>query len=559
MRRRTRRIATAAPLLLMAIMQQSCNPGQSPSGSDHVVVTPGACAAFEGTTQDGGRVTATVFNATGRFELSDPEPYIPSVIDGLPPYCAADVMASPVPGSRIGIVVWLPAENWNGRLLMVGNGGYSSAIAYHSLAEGIRNGFAVVATDTGHQGHDPAFARGNPERIVDWAWRAVHESVRTSAALVAAAYGRGAEYRYFAGCSTGGHQALMSAQRFPADFDGIIAGAPGHNRTHLNAGFLWQFLKNHDSKPPYAPILPASKLELLHRAVLADCRASNGGHAGGLADDPWLNDPFSCDFDPRTLLCTSAEDKHCLTRREVDAARSIYEGPTNPRTGERIYFGQLPGTEIAGGPPNLPGWSLYWADPAEPDTPARTGFWKYWALHTDEWDWWSFDFDKDMQTTDERLAGTVNAMSPDLRDFRENGGKLLHYHGLSDAVVPASDSIDYFERVRRSLDGDVSDFYRLFLAPGVHHCVGGPGADRIGMLDALVAWVERGAAPDRIVASRISERQDDTVVEFERPLCAYPQLAVYEGAGDPNDADSFSCRDADNRFDVPKLGNAYRR
>jgi len=487
----------------------------------------------------------------------------PQRLEGLPPFCRVRAIATPVEGSRIGFELWLPREGWTGRLQMVGNGGYGSAIAHGALVDFLRRGDAALATDTGHSGDDPSFAVGHPEAIVDWGHRAVHVSVVQGKATVAAYYGKPARHAYFSGCSTGGQQALMEAQRYPADFDGILAGAPGHNRTHLNAGFLWMFLRNHErSGGGEAPILPASKLSLVTDAVLRACSGANGAEAGGLASDPFLNDPLRCDFDPGVLRCQGySEDEGCLSEAQVEVVRRIYDGPRNPRTGERVYFGLLPGSESGPGfVPALPGWSLYWADPREPGAPARASFWRDWAFEDPDWDWWTFDFDRDMETADERLAPLINAMSPDLDAFQARGGKLIHYHGLEDPVVPATDSVAYHERVVAHAGdaNEVADFYRLFLAPGVAHCGGGTGPNILELADTLEAWVERGRAPEWITATRHVEDDRSGPVEYSRPLCPFPKLARYDGAGDPNEAGSFECVDAE-RPPLPEVGAPYLR
>jgi feruloyl esterase len=403
---------------------------------------------------------------------------------------------------------------------------------------------------------------GHPEAIADWGHRAVHVSIVQAKATVTALYGRAARHAYFTGCSTGGQQALMEAQRYPEDFDGILAGAPGHNRTHLNAGFLWMFLSNHE-RGGDGPILPPAKLSLLSDAVLEACRGANGAEAGGLASDPFLNNPLGCDFDPAVLLCQDDQETEegCLSEAQVEVARRIYDGARNPRTGERIYFGLLPGSESGPGfVPALPGWSLYWADPRQPSAPARASFWRDWAFESSEWDWWTFDFDRDMQVADERLAPLINAMGADLGAFRARGGKLIHYHGLDDPVVPATDSIAYHERVvARAGDADsVAESYRLFLAPGVAHCGGGPGPHLLELRDALEAWVEQGRAPERILARRPARKDLSGTVEYSRPLCPFPRIARYDGVGDPSQAESFQCVDAEPPT-LPEVGATYLR
>jgi feruloyl esterase len=349
-----------------------------------------------------------------------------AALTGLPAFCRVEGVIQPVPGSRIGFQLWLPQSGWNGRLLMVGNGGYSSAMAFPEMATRLRQGWATVATDTGHTGDDPDFAAGRPESIVDWGHRAVHETATRAKSVVERFYGSAARRSYFAGCSTGGHQAFAEAQRYPEDFDGILAGAPGHNRTHLNAAFLWQYLRNHETGNDAAQVIPASKLPMISRAVHAACRANNGTVSGGLPGDAFLNNPLDCQFDPAVLQCRGGDGEDCLTTPQVEALRAMYDGARNPRTGQRIAFGFPRGSENSGRViPSLPGWSLYWADPRNPNQPARVNFWRIWAFGDPGWNWWSFDFDRDMARVDDRLAPVVNAMDPDLERFRARGGRLL--------------------------------------------------------------------------------------------------------------------------------------
>jgi feruloyl esterase len=496
----------------------------------------------------------------GSLETPPPWPGAPlRTLEDLPPFCRVQGIATPVEGSRVGFELWLPLDGWTGRLQMIGNGGYGSSIGHRALAEFLRRGDAALATDTGHSGDDPSFAAGHPEAIVDWGHRAVHVSIAHAKEVVAAHYGKPPRYAYFSGCSTGGQQALMEAQRYPEDFDGILAGAPGHNRTHLNAGFLWMFLRNHVPGSE-GPILPAPKLSLVTEAALDACRGANGAEAGGLASDPFLDDPLLCGFDPGVLRCTGdLADESCLSDAQIEVVRKIYDGPRNPRTGERIYFGLLPGSESGPGfLPDLPGWSLYWADPREPTAPARASFWRHWVFEGADWDWWAFDFDRDVETADDRLAPVINAMSPDLDAFRAHGGKLIHYHGLDDPVVPATDSISYHERVAARAGDGVAESYRLFIAPGVAHCGGGPGPNVLELRDALEDWVEHGRAPERIVAKRLGEGSRDGPAEYARPLCPYPKRAGYDGVGDPSRAESFECIDGE-RARLPTIGARYLR
>jgi len=413
-------------------------------------------------------------------------------------HCVVSGIVSSVTGSRIGFELWLPeAEVWNGRLRMYGNGGYSSSMPLAQMGAGLIAGAAVVATDTGHSGDDPSFAVGAPAAIDDWGHRAVHEVIVLSKQLVRAYYQRDAAYTYYEGCSTGGHQGLSEAQRYPDDFDGIVAGAPGSNRTRLNIGFLWQFVSNHAREAPHEAILPAAKLSLLTEHALRTCGTQRE------IDRGFLQDPFSCKPDLSLLACRVADESRCLMPREIAAARRLYEGARNPRTGEQIYPPPLPGSESAG-PPGaaLPGWSLYWADPQRPDRPARSNFFRFWVFEDPAWDWRTFDFDGDVDRALQKMSERIDATSADLRPFKQAGGRLLVYHGLNDAVVSPWDSLNYWNQVQSTMAADTGDFYRLFFVPGMGHCGGGPSLAAARLSNAIEAWVERDVAPDRLEALR---------------------------------------------------------
>lgn len=364
--------------------------------------------------------------------------------------CRVKLLAKPVPGSEIRIEVWLPApEVWNHKFAGTGNGGYSSALSSREMEALVRKGYAVAGSDTGHEGGDLKFAIGHPERIDDWGWRAIHVMTEAAKLVVRSYYGLLPELAYFTGCSTGGHQALSEAQRFPADYDGIVAGDPGNNRVRLNVGFLWSWLAAH---PEHGQPLTAAKLPLIQKAGL---------------DAP---------------VCESGDRPDCLTGSQITAVRKIYEGARNPRTGEQIFPGWVRGSEM--------GWTAYFVGQPEP---ARLDFWRYWVFHDPNWNPRSFDFDRDVAFAEAQVA-VASATSADLSAFAKRGGKLVVYHGAVDPVVPPQDSVDYRERVRKAMGAQTVDsFYRLFIIPGMRHCNSAPDG-----LSALDRWVTTGVAPDRL-------------------------------------------------------------
>jgi len=451
-----------------------------------------------------------------------------SALPGAPAVCRVQGHVSPVPGSEIGFELWLPTDGWNGKFQMVGNGGYSSALDTRAMTALINRGYAVAATDTGHTGDDPDFVVGHPEAMADWGHRAVHETAVAAKTLVTAFYGRAPRHSYFSGCSTGGQQALMEAQRYPTDFDGIIAGDPGNNRTRLNLGFLWLYRVSHRSDGSL--ILPPAKLPLLNAAVLKACAGQNGG----LPEDRFLSAPSLCRFKAKKLQCQRdvSDESQCLTPEEVGAVEAIYRGAHNPRTHAQLYYGWPKGSEL--------GWPAYWANPARPAEPARLNFWRYWIFHDPDWTAARFDFDHDVARLD--AAGlAIDAVDPDLSAFAKAGGKLIQFHGLADPVVPPDESTTYYERVRAQT-GDLSTFFRLFMVPGLGHCQGGPGLTYVATQDALEHWVEVGEAPATLLATRFKSMTPADGAAFTRPVCPYPAEAVYDGKGDRTTASSFTCR-----------------
>ncbi len=485
-------------------------------------------------------------------------------ITGLPAFCRVHGYVTPVPGSKIGFEIWLPQTGWNAKLEMFGNGGYSSALDYTDMGTALIAGYGTLGTDTGHgSDSDPDFALGAPQAIVDWSSRAVHESIVVSKQIAMAFYGLTPVHSFFSGCSTGGQQALAEVQRFPTDFDGVIAGDPGHNRTHLNAGFLWEYIKDHPYRDDAHPILPPAKLATISNAAVAACQPQNGSINGGLPTDAYLDDPRDCSFDPATLLCPAGTDQaSCLTPPQVEVVRAIYAGPTNPRTGSLIENGYTKGSET--------GWSSYFQDFNGINEPARTNFWKYWAFNNKNWDWWTFDFDKAMAYTDNQLAATVNSMSADIGPFQRTGAKIIQYHGFADPVVPSLESINYYNRVVAAQQAggqtygaalqQVSSFYRLFMVPGMNHCNGGPGPNVFAapMQAALEAWVEQGQAPASITATKYVNNNPASAVQFSRPLCPYPAKARYTN-GDATSASSFSCVTDSQQHPTPTPAPEYLR
>ncbi len=438
----------------------------------------------------------------------------------VPAFCRVRAVATPSADSHISVEVWLPlADAWNGRFLGMGNGGFSGSIDYAAMAAAVGRGYATAGTDTGHVGDQLDFAQGHPDRIIDWAYRAIHVTAQIGKLVARDRYGRFPDHAYFRGCSTGGQQALSEAQRFPDDYEGIVAGDPGNNRIRLILGFLWGWQASHT--PDGRPILTQANLDLLTRSAVQACDANDG------LRDGIIGDPRACRFDPATLQCKDASDASCLTPAQVQAATKIYNGARRARTGEQIYPGWARGSEI--------GWRAYLTEPREP---ARIGFFRNFVFHDPNWDVRTFDWDRDVAYAESQVP-FVEAMSLDYRGFKARGGKLLMYTGLADPVVPPEDPMSYYEAVARAAGGvaQTQTFFRFFPVPGMGHCGGGVGPNAFDALGTLEGWVEQGIAPSRIVAAQST----DGKITRTRPLCPYPRVARYRGSGSVDDAASFVC------------------
>ena len=485
------------------------------------------CAGLASRAPTNTAVTLAQEISEGSFAL----PRQPGALRNLPPFCRIAGVIAPTSDSEIRFEVWMPLTGWNGKFAGVGNGGWAGDISYVALAEQLRRGYAAASTNTGHEdgaGLDMArFAHDKPERLIDFAYRAHHETAVAAKSLVQAFYGKASEHAYFIGCSSGGYEGLMEAQRFPTDYEGIVAGAPANNWTRLMAGDFDGVLAV--LKDP-ASTLPPSALGMLYRSVLASCDAIDG------VVDGVIDDPRRCTFDPATLSCSRPHDGvACLTEPQVGAARRIYGGLKDPVSGAQLYPGLARGSE--------PFWPH--RDAANPFQIPLSHY--RWLVFADpNWDWKTFDWMRPSdyeahQKAEARLAPILNATNPDLKEFRRRGGKLLQYHGWNDQLIAAENSINYYESVQKFFGSaaEVQSFYRLFMVPGMTHCAGGTGPNAFDMQPLLEQWVERGVPPDRVIATR----SINGVVDRSRPLCVYPRAAVYTGKGDTNEAASFVCKD----------------
>jgi feruloyl esterase len=444
----------------------------------------------------------------------------PPAFNSLPAFCRVAATLKPSSDSDIKIEVWLPASGWNGKFQAVGNGGWAGSISYAAMAEALRRGYATASTDTGHTGAGGAFALGHPEKFIDFAYRSEHEMTVKAKAVIESFYGAGPKYSYWNGCSTGGRQGLVEVQRYPNDFDGVIAGASANPRTRLNA---WQLHIGQAALKDSAAFIPPAKYPAIHRAVLEACDGLDG------LRDGLINDPPSCRFDPQPLLCKGGDGPDCLTARQVETARTIMS-PAKTSRGEEIFPGYAPGTEL--------GWGVLVGGP----NPAALALdhYRFVVFKDPDWDWRTFDIDRDAAIAERVDAGTINVTNPNIQPFVGRGGKLLMYHGWADQMVAPLASVNYYNSVVKALGGPskTAASVRLFMAPGMGHCRGGTGPDTFDALAALERWVENGEPPDRINASHST----NGTVDRTRPLCPYPQVATYKGSGGIDDAANFVCK-----------------
>jgi feruloyl esterase len=555
--------------------------------STPAMATP--CTNLQSVALEHTTITSAIDNTTGVFVVPNSSP--PQTITGLPAFCRVTATLTPTSDSSIKIEAWLPESGWNGRFLGTGGGGFQGVITYGELASGLRAGFAATNSDlgTGVSGCSPLYCGsdgnmgnplaiafgdpaspstglfGHPERIKDFGYRAIHLMTLRGKEIANAFYGQNAHKAYFAGCSTGGQNALMEAQRFPDDYDGILAGAPAFNRTHLHmAGLsLWQ-----DTHASPGRLIQPGQMSLINKAVLAQCV----GHDGGASTDQFLTDPRDCQFDPKVLQCTGGSvPPACLTADQVTTIRKYYAGTIDPVNGQVIN----PGAERGNETDNV--FALGLALQEQLPEPAFDGLF-YWVFGpsfgypASAHNFANFDFHHDVDTVDDQLAAVLNANSTDLSEFREHGGKLIMYHGWADPLIPSQSSINYFNAlVKNNSHGfqqvgfapggnpalqRTQSYARLFMTPGMYHCSGGPGPNVFDALTPLVTWAETGVAPETIVATKFVN-DAPPAVEMVRPLCVYPKVARYNGSGSTSVAANFTCVADEQDFNqtpAPKYG-----
>ena len=488
----------------------------APAGRLETADAGAGCADLAKLALPNAKITVAETVDAGAFKPPDQE----NAFRTLPSFCRVAVTLTPSPDSDIKVEVWIPAANWNGKFQAVGNGAFNGNINYTAMAAALGRGYATSSTDTGHTGGGASWAAGHPQKVVDFGWRAVHEMTIAAKKVIAARTGSAPSFSYWNGCSAGGRQAMKEAQRFPDDYNGIIAGAPGLDWTGRAAQAV-RVAKTLEHNA--AARLSSADRQLLHRAVLEACDAADG------LKDGLVSDPDSCRFDPGVLECRGPDRAGCLTPPQIETARLIYSTGVNASTKRKIG-GLLPGSEL--------GWTdLGWTASAR-----ATGLdqFRFLVFNDPAWDIQNFDVDHDLARAEETDRDTLNALDPNLQPFISRGGKLIQFHGWADPQISPANSTQYYGRVVETLGGPhkIHDSYRLFMAPGMGHCGGGEGPNTFDMVATIEQWVERGAAPDRIEASHST----NGVIDRKRPLCPYPQIAAYQGTGSVDDAASFVCR-----------------
>lgn len=504
------------------------------------------CAGLLQLSLPNAKVTSAEIVAAGAFTPPDlkPDEKVPRLYRTVPAFCRVRATLTPTSDSDIKVEVWLPEKGWNGRFRGLGNGGFAGYIAYAGLAAGVTQGYAAASTDTGHSMQGAAWALGHPEKIIDYGYRAVHEMTADAKAIVKAYYGDAPKRSYFASCSNGGRQALMEAQRYPDDYDGIIAGAPANNWVPMLTGGL-ELLQTLDG-PGY---LPPSKIPAISKAVLAVCDKQDG------VVDGVLNDPRQCHFDPSTLLCKGKESDACLTAPQVNSLKAIYSG-AHDASGQQIFPGALPGAEEGRG-----GWATWITGSEEGKSSGTffvTGYFANMVYSDANLNFRNIKIDDAFKLAYEKTGDALNSINPDIRPFLAHG-KLILYHGWNDPGISPLNTVNYYGKVLDTVSSQSArQSLRLYMIPGMQHCGGGPGATVFGqdeasprsdaqhdIFSALVGWVENGAAPSTLIATKYAESRSGStahpVVEMTRPLCTYPQEAKYKGAGNTKSAASFEC------------------
>lgn len=480
---------------------------------------------------DQGKITAATLVAPGAFQppagFGPPPGIANSNYKALPAFCRVQATLTPTTDSNIKVEVWLPAAGWNGKLVGIGNGVWAGSISYSEMAPTLAEGYAVVATDTGHTGTGltAEWAKGHPEKLVDFGYRAVHLMTVTAKLTVKDFYGQATTYSLWNSCSTGGRQGLMAAARYPEDFDAVSSKAPANPMTDLMTQSMWA---GYQAKRTPASAMSPALLGLVHKAAIAKCDPLDG------VVDGLIGNPHGCRFDPVSLACKPGQDSECLNTDQIATMKALYGGVIDAKTGKQI----LPGWPI--GSETQMAILLMGKEPF----PVATDYFRL-LVHANEpdWDWRAMDYGKEAQAARDYGAQILNVTPKDLQPFFARGGKLLLSHGWTDGLIPADNTVAFYNALVKATPKDVAARQmRLFMVPGMDHCGGGEGASAYDTLGTIDQWVSGGPAPERINA-----RRDATVPgapippPLSRPLCPYPQIASYQGSGSKDDAANFAC------------------
>ena len=526
-----------APVVLVAFALAAMALGAAPAAVD-------SCSSLISNASLRSLPNTRIISAAVVSGAFTPANGAPTIHD-LPSFCRVTATLAPSAVSDVKIEVWMPAEGWNGKLQGVGNGGLAGTISYSALAPAIKNGYASVSTDTGHVVTDTTWLPVE-DKEKDYGYRAIHGMTVTAKAILQQFYGRAAKRSYFNGCSTGGGQGFGEAQLYPEDFDGIVAGAPQDFPTHLRAAVISDFqAAGNDS----ASNLPKNTLSLITTAVLSQC-----GGKDALADGFLSEDPRTCRFDPRQLLCKEGQDRAtCLTAPQVTAVNKIYGGAIDPRTKEQVWPGLMPGSEEPVGPGTV-GWQVAGINGPTPFV-AAAQFYSLGVFQNPNFDFHTMDIGSAVKLAEKKFP-FLNHTSADIDAFLRRSGKLLMYHGWDDPLISPLNTIDYYGSLVEAIGrkrhlgrdaalGEAQKSVLLFMVPGMGHCSGGPGPDAFDAIGTLDQWVDQGVAPDRIIASHLT----GGVPAFSRPLCPFPQEARYTGSGDRTNANNWVCAARPFTFD----------
>ncbi|MBO9576965.1 MAG: tannase/feruloyl esterase family alpha/beta hydrolase [Sphingobium sp.] len=508
------------------------------SGMALAIASPAAakdCSDLSNLPLDKGKVVSATLVEPDAFQppagFGPPPGVANSSYKDLPAFCRVQAKLTPTSDSDIEVEVWLPASGWNGKLVGIGNGVWAGSISYSEMAPTLAQGYAVVATDTGHKGTGltAEWAVGHPEKVVDFGYRAIHLMTVTAKAAIQGLYGNGPKLSLWNSCSTGGRQGLMLAARFPGDYDAISSKAPANPMTDLMTQSMWMATAaNLAGSTRLTPTL----LSMVHKAVVAKCDAQDG-----LADG-LIGNPQACTFKAASLICKPGQSEGCLNAGQAKAIQAFYDGVTD-KSGKKILPGWPVGSEM----------QLAMLIMGKDPFPVANDYFRL-LVHGDDkgWDWKTMDYAKETQIARAYGAEMLNVSAGDLKAFFARGGKLLLSHGWTDGLIPANNTVKFYGELQKVTPKTALEKQlRLFMVPGMDHCGGGEGASNYDTLGTIDAWASGGPAPETILATRGGPAGAGgpsgapKLTPISRPLCPFPKIAIYKGKGDEADAANFSC------------------